>query len=56
MKYILVSMYAPLSREAFNTFYQGLGVMAKGMGLVIGVLGLFYLLVKIMIKLFPERK
>lgn len=56
MKYMLISMFAPFSAEAFNTFYRGLGVLWKGMALVIGVLYLFYLIVKIMIKLFPEKK
>lgn len=56
MKYMLVSMFAPFSADALNTFNQGLGVLWKGMGLVIGVLYLFYLIVKIMIKLFPEKK
>lgn len=56
MRYMIVSMFAPFSPEAFNTFYQGLRVLGEGMALVIGVLFLFYILVKIMIKLFPEKK
>lgn len=48
-------MYAPFSSEAMESFYAGLGVMAYGMTTVIGILFLFYLIIKLLIKLFPDK-
>lgn len=48
-------MYAPFSSEAMESFYAGLGVMAYGMTTVIGVLFLFYVIIKLLIKLFPDK-
>jgi Na+-transporting methylmalonyl-CoA/oxaloacetate decarboxylase gamma subunit len=48
-------MNLPFSAEAMQTFFSGLRVMAFGMSLVLGVLFLFYILIRLMIKAFPEK-
>ncbi|MDI6618225.1 MAG: OadG-related small transporter subunit [Clostridiales bacterium] len=45
----------PFSKEAINTAKKGLTIMGYGMVTVIGVLFLFYIIVKLLIKLFPEK-
>lgn len=49
-------MNAPFSPEAMDTFFKGLKIMGLGMTTVIGVLLLFYLIVKLLIKIFPEKE
>lgn len=51
-----LNMYAPLSSNAMDTFFAGLRVLAFGMGTVIGVLLIFYIIIKLMIKLFPNKE
>lgn len=51
-----VVMNIPFSAEAWETFLSGVRIMVIGMTTVIGVLFLFYLLVKLMIKVFPEKE
>lgn len=53
---ILLTMNAPLSSEAMATFFEGLKVLAYGMSATIGVLFFFYLIVKLLIKFFPEKE
>lgn len=48
-------MNAPFSPEAYAVFHKGLKIMGIGMSTVIGVLFLFYLIVKLLIKIFPEK-
>lgn len=50
---LLLAMNRPFSTEAFSTAKEGLKVMAYGVTTVIGVLFVFYIIVKLMIKLFP---
>jgi hypothetical protein len=50
------SMNEPLGNEAMSVFFSGLKVLAYGMTTVIGVLLLFYLLIKLIIKIFPEKE
>jgi hypothetical protein len=52
----LLVLYTPFGAEAFETFYAGLPVMAYGMGTVIAVLFAFYAIIKLLIKLFPEKE
>lgn len=49
-------MNMPFSEEAFSVFMKGLKLTAVGMSTVIGVLFVFYLIVKLMIKIFPEKE
>lgn len=53
---LLLAMYVPFSREALDTFYSGLRVMLYGMTTVIMVLFLFYLIIKFLIKFFPDKE
>lgn len=53
---LLIVMYVPFSREAMNTFYSGLRVMLYGMTTVVLVLFLFYLIIKFLIKFFPDKE
>jgi hypothetical protein len=50
---LLLTMNRPFSAEAISTAKEGLKVMAYGVTTVIGALFLFYLIVKLLIKLFP---
>jgi Na+-transporting methylmalonyl-CoA/oxaloacetate decarboxylase gamma subunit len=49
-------MNPPFSSEAFKVFSHGLGILGLGMGGVLGLLLVLYLLIKLMIKVFPEKK
>ncbi|HBM75291.1 MAG TPA: hypothetical protein DD429_07025 [Clostridiaceae bacterium] len=49
-------MNAPFSAESFDTFMKGLKITGLGMTTVIGVLFLIYLIIKLLIKIFPENK
>lgn len=49
-------MNLPFSKEAMDVFIQGLKVTIYGMVTVIGVLFLFYILIKLLIKIFPEKE
>lgn len=51
----LLLMYLPFSSEAMATFFSGLKVMALGMTSVIAVLFIFFLIIKLMIKVFPDK-
>jgi len=53
---MLIFMYLPFSREAMDTFYSGLKVMFYGMTTVILVLFVFYLIIKFLIKFFPDKE
>lgn len=56
MMSLLLVMYPPFSSEAFETFYSGLRVLAYGMTTVLLVLFLFFIIIKLLIKLFPEKE
>lgn len=49
-------MNVPFSRQAFDTFNSGLRVMAYGMTTVLLVLFAFYIIIKLLVKFFPEEK
>jgi hypothetical protein len=49
-------MNVPFSAESFDTFMKGLKMTGLGMTTVIGVLFLIYLIVKLLIRLFPGNK
>jgi hypothetical protein len=49
-------MNVPFSAESFDVFMKGLKMTGLGMTTVIGVLFLFYLIIKLLIKIFPEGK
>lgn len=51
-----INMFGAFSKEAMGTFFEGLKVLALGMSTVIGVLIVFYLLIKLMIKIFPSKE
>lgn len=51
-----VNMNQAFSKEAMDTFYEGLKVLGIGMSTVIGILAIFYLLIKLLIKIFPEKE
>lgn len=49
-------MNAAFSKEAFGVFYEGLKVLGLGMTTVIGILIIFYLLIKLLTRLFPDKE
>lgn len=51
-----VNMFGAFSKEAMDTFFEGLKVLGMGMGTVIGVLIIFYLMIKLMIRIFPNKE
>lgn len=55
MAYTFLLMNPPFSKEAMATFYEALRVLGYGMTTVILVLFLFFIIIKLLIKLFPER-
>lgn len=50
------TMNPPFGAEAWNTFFAGLRVMGIGMTAVIGVLFVFFLMIKLLIKLLPNKE
>lgn len=44
------------SSKAMETFFEGLKILAVGMSTVIGILIVFYLLIKLIIVIFPEKE
>ncbi|KPU45283.1 oxaloacetate decarboxylase, gamma chain [Oxobacter pfennigii] len=56
MIYLMTLLNIPFSSDAFKTFNEGLEVMAYGMTTVILVLFMFYIIIKLLIKLFPDRE
>lgn len=46
----------PFGSEAMKVFFEGLKVLAIGMTTVIGVLFFFFLLIKLLVKLLPNKE
>lgn len=50
------NMNGVFSQDAIGVFNEGLKVMGLGMTTVIGILIVFFLLIKLLIKLFPDKE
>lgn len=55
MMNLVLAMNRPFSPEAFDTFLKAVPVLVKGMGTVLLVLFAFYLIIKLLIKIFPDK-
>jgi len=53
---ILLAMNPPFGSEAIKTFFSGVRVMGYGMTATLGVLFVFYIIIKLLIKFFPEKE
>ena len=53
---LLLFVSPPFGSEAIKVFYEGLKVLAIGMTTVIGVLFFFFLLIKLLVKLLPNKE
>lgn len=52
---LVLDMNRPFSPEAFDTFLKAVPILFKGMGTVILVLLAFYLIIKLLIRIFPDK-
>lgn len=53
--FALVKPYAPFSVDAFNTFYQSLGLAVKAMSAIFVVIFVFYIMIRMLAKIPVDK-